>query len=77
MDGVTERIGSIEFPTQDLTEFLDKKVSVEGWFIGFASSGKYLKVVLRSIAFVDDDASTEDVVPGDDIVITKSEAMIR
>lgn len=77
VDGVTERIGSIEFPTQDLTEFLDKKVSVEGWFIGFASSGKYLKVVLRSIAFVDDDASTEDVVPGDDIVITKSEAMIR
>ena len=77
VDGVTDRIGSIEFPTQDLTEFLDKKVSVEGWFIGFASSGKYLKVVLRSIAFVDDDASTEDVVPGDDIVITKSEAMIR
>lgn len=77
VDGVTDRIGSIEFPTQDLTEFLDKKVSVEGWFIGFASSGKYLKVVLRSISLVDDDASTEDVVPGDDIVVTKSEARIR
>ena len=78
IDGVTERMGSIEFPIQDLTEYLDKKVSVEGWFIGFSGSGgKYLKTVLRSISFVDDDASAEDVVPGDDIIVTKAEAMIR
>ena len=70
IDGVTERKGSLEFPTQDLTEFLDKKVAIEGYFIGFVSGGKYLKTVLKSIQFVDDEGSTEDVIPGDDIVVT-------
>ena len=77
VDGVTERMGSIEFPTQDLTEYIDKKVSVEGWFIGFASGGKYLKTVIRSISLVDDEVSNEDVTPGDDIVVTKSAATIE
>ena len=71
VEGATVRTGSIEFPLQDLTEFIGKKVSVEGWFIGFADNGKYLKVVLRKIALVDDSGSTEDVVPGDDIVVAK------
>ena len=70
IDGVTERMGSLEFPTQDLTEFLDKKVAIEGYFIGFVSGGKYLKTVLKSIQLVDDEGSTEDVIPGDDIVVT-------
>lgn len=77
VDGVADRIGSIEFPIQDLTEFIGKKVSVEGWFIGYASGGKYLKIVLRKIAFVDDDGSSEDVIPGDDIVVTSFEPIIR
>lgn len=78
VDGVEERMGSIEFPVQDLTEFIDKRVSVEGWFIGFASGGKYLKTVIRSITLIDDNASTEDVTPGDDIVIvTKSAKKFR
>ena len=72
VDGVTERQGSIEYPTIDLTPYLDKKVAVEGWFIGFTGGGKYLKTVVRDIAFIDDSGSTEDVNPGDDIVVTKS-----
>lgn len=70
VDGAPDRMGSLEFPIQDLTEFLDKKVLVEGWFIGFTGGGKYLKTVVRSIAFVDDSGSAEDVVPGDDIIVT-------
>lgn len=69
IDGLTERMGSIEFPIQDLTEYIGKKVSVEGWFIGLVSGNKYLKTVLRSISLIDDDASTEDVTPGDDIIV--------
>lgn len=69
VDGVTERMGSIEYPIQDLTEFIGKKVLVEGWFIGI-SGGKYVKVVLRSISEADDSGSAEDVTPGDDIVVT-------
>jgi hypothetical protein len=72
-------MGSIEYPTQDLTPFIGKKVSVEGWFIGFTGGGKYLKVVLKSISVIDDSGSAEDVVPGDDIVVTtkKSKRVIE
>lgn len=78
VEGVENRVGSIQYPLQDLTEYLDKKVSVEGWFIGFAgANGQYLQTVLRSITLCDDEASTEDVVPGEDIVITKSSLKIR
>lgn len=79
VDGVTDRIGSIEYPTQDLTPFIGKKVSVEGWFIGFTGGGKYLKVVLKNISVIDDSGSAEDVVPGDDIVVTtkKSKRVIE
>lgn len=70
VEGAT-RVGSIEYPLMDLTPYFDKKVSVEGWFIGYTSQGKYLKVVLRNIATIDSSGSTEDVIPGDDIAVTK------
>ena len=65
------RVGSIEFPLEDLSPYYDQKVSVEGWFIGYVSAGKYLKVVARKVELVDDSASTEDVIPGDDIAVAK------
>lgn len=74
VDGATVRQGSIEYPLIDLTEYYDKKVSVEGWFIGFTGGGKYLKIVLRGIGLIDDSGSTEDVIPGQDIVVTKAVA---
>jgi len=70
VEGATVRTGTIEFPIQDLTEFIGKKVNVEGWFIGFTGGGKYLKIVLRAISEANDSGSTEDVIPGDDIVVT-------
>ena len=66
------RVGSIEYPLEDLSPYYDQKVSVEGWFIGHTGTDKYLKVVARKVELVDDSGSTEDVVPGDDIVITKA-----
>ena len=77
VDGVEGRLGSIEYPIQDLTEFIGKKVSVEGWFIGFSGGGKYLKTVLRSISLIEDDGSTEDVTPGDDIVVMHNRTTIK
>ena len=68
VDGVEDRIGSIEFPLQDLTEYLGQKVSVEGWFIGY--TGQYMKIVLKSISTIDGSGTAEDVVPGDDVVVT-------
>ena len=65
------RVGSIEFPLEDLSPYYDQKVSVEGWFIGYTGAGKYLKVVARKVELVDDSASTEDVIPGDDIAVAK------
>lgn len=67
VDGAT-RIGSIEYPIEDLSPYYDQKISVEGWFIGYTGAGKYLKVVARKVELVDDSASTEDVIPGDDIL---------
>lgn len=69
VDGVDTRIGSIEYPIQDLTEFVGKKVVAEGWFIGFSgTNNKYLNIVLKKIYEPSGDGSTEDVTPGDDIV---------
>lgn len=45
---------------------------MEGWFIGFTGGGKYLKIVLRAISEGNDSGSTEDVIPGDDIVVTSN-----
>lgn len=70
VDGAA-RMGSIEYPIEDLSPYYDQKISVEGWFIGYSGAGKYLKVVARKVELVDDSASTEDVIPGDDIAVAK------
>lgn len=69
VDGVDTRIGSIEYPIQDVTEFVGKKVVAEGWFIGFSgTNNQRLNIVLKRIWEPSGDGSTEDVTPGDDIV---------
>lgn len=70
VDGAA-RMGSIEYPIEDLSPYYDQKISVEGWFIGYSGAGKYLKVVARKVELVDDSASTEDVIPGDNIAVAK------
>lgn len=73
VDGITSRIGSLEFPSQDITEYIGKKVVIEGWFIGFSGGGKYLKTVVKKISLPEGgDGETEDVVPGDDIVVPEN-----
>lgn len=66
----TDRYGSINYPLQDMTEFVDKEIYVEGYFIGFSGGGKYLNVVAKEILVLDEDTSTEDVIVGDDITLT-------
>ncbi|MGM9754076.1 MAG: hypothetical protein ACI3ZK_08540, partial [Candidatus Cryptobacteroides sp.] len=66
VDGAT-RIGSISFPYQDLTPFIDQKVVVEGWFCGISGS-QYMNIVLKKIYGASGDGGTEDIIPGDDIV---------
>ncbi len=78
VDGVDSRVGSISYPVQDLTPYIGKKVLVEGWFTGYTGGGKYVTTVLKHISETKGDGSTEDVVPGDDIVTeTKSLARLR
>lgn len=73
----TDRVGSITYPDQDMTDFLDKEIYVEGYFIGFAGGGKYLNTMAKYISLIDNDGGTEDVTPGDDIDVTKSPLRIR
>ena len=75
VDGVTDRIGSLEYPDIDLTEYLDKEVYVEGYFIGFSSNGKFLSTIIKKISLLDTEGSTEDVNPGDDIPVTKTASL--
>lgn len=80
VDGATARVGSIDYPSQDLTPYIGQKVVVEGWFIGYSGTGgKYVSTVLKKIYVPEEGGSTEDVVPGDDIIIpeTRSNLKIR
>lgn len=71
----SDQVGSIVSPVQDLTEYLGRKVCVEGYYAGQSVSGgvTYMNVVLTRIAAVDDipEGSTGDVLPGDDIIVSR------
>ncbi len=80
VDGATTKVGSIDYPVQDLTEYIGQKVVVEGWFIGFSGNGRYVSTVLKEIYVPENGGSTEDVIPGDDIFIpgpTKAKLNLR
>ena len=66
-----EYVGSIFWPDQDLTTFDGKKVLVEGYYIGLDHSGNrtFVQTILTKISLPNGDASTEDVIPDDDIVL--------
>lgn len=70
--GAEGRRAVIEYPSQDLTEYIGEWVLVGGYFIGFNDSDELLFTVLHQISI--DDAcggSTEDFFPGGDIVVTR------
>ena len=71
VDGATV-IGSIISPVQDLTEYLDKTVCVEGYFCGLQTSGgvTYSNIALKRISGVDTEGSTPDVGVGGDIIVS-------
>lgn len=79
--GVDGKQVRIEWPSHDLTPYVDQRVLVEGWFIGNVTSTsgmKYMKMVLKDIAVVDgNDSTTEDIVPGDEIQFTKAKAQLK
>lgn len=70
--GAEGRRAVIEYPSQDLTEYIGEWVVVGGYFIGFNDSYELLFTVLHQISI--DEAcggSTEDFFPGGDIVVTR------
>jgi hypothetical protein len=71
----SEVLGSIASPVQDIEGFVGKLVCVEGYYLGHSLSGgiSYLNVALKRIEAFDNitDGSTGDVIPGDDIVVSK------
>lgn len=68
VDGGGEKEGSISFPVQDLSEYVGKRVYVEGFCLGL--SGRYVNIMLTKIGYPDTDGGTEDVLPDEDIVIS-------
>lgn len=72
VDGATI-IGDIENPVQDLSAYNNQKVYVEGYYLGMnsdAQGNKYLNIALTKISTLDNEGSTNDVLPGDDITVT-------
>lgn len=77
VDGVDSRFGKILSPSQDLSPYKGKKVKVEGWFTGYTKDMTYMTFVLKNIEEVEEGGgSTEDVIPGDDIFVTKSRSKL-
>lgn len=68
VDGAT-RQGSIQSPNFDVSEYVGKQVTVEGFFTGIPTNNSYVTMVCTSIMLPDTDGSTEDVIPDDDIII--------
>jgi hypothetical protein len=66
----------ISQPYQDLAEFVGKPVVVEGFHMGHNASGATptLKIMLKRIWHEDSmaDSSTEDVLPGESIIVTNN-----
>ena len=79
VDGAEVKVGTIDYPVQDLTPFIGQKVVVEGWFIGFSgANSRYISTVLKDIYLAVNNGSTEDVVPGDDIILkSKAAAQLK
>lgn len=73
------RRGKIEYPSQDLAGFVGQDVLVEGYFIGFvekADGSDELCTLLKKIDILTEgDGSTEDFIPGDDIVVSSPARM--
>lgn len=72
VDGATI-IGDIENPVQDLSAYNNQKVYVEGYYLGKNSDShgnQYLNIALTKISTLDNEGSTNDVLPGDDITVT-------
>ena len=64
--------GILEWPIEDLTPFLNQLVLVEGWFLGNSTSPSGVTqrhTLLKIIKTSSGEGSTEDVVPGQDIII--------
>lgn len=70
VDGVTTRFGSLSTPNVDLSYYIGRKVTVEGFFAGLSGSGKYLNTILKNLYLVNADGSTEDVIEGGDIPVS-------
>ena len=60
-------------PVMDLSVYNNQKVYVEGYYLGKnsdAQGNKYLNIALTKISTLDNEGSTNDVLPGDDITVT-------
>lgn len=67
VDGAT-RVGSINYPLEDLTPYVGKRIYVGGWYCGISGNGKYFNVMMREIIPENTAGDLEDIVPGGDIV---------
>lgn len=64
--------GILEWPIEDLTSYQNQLVLVEGWFLGNSTSPSGVTqrhTLLKIIKTSSGEGSTEDVVPGQDIII--------
>ena len=64
--------GIMEWPMQDLTPFLNQLILVEGWYLGSSTSPSGVTqrhTLLKIIKTSSGEGSTEDVIPGQDIII--------
>ena len=73
-------LGHISAPYQDLTEYLDQEVYVEGYYLGRsvnANGQEYLNIALTKISIPDVNGSTNDVFPGGDVTVTNMRDILR
>ncbi len=76
MEGVSDSVGYMFFPSIDLEQYVGQKVLVSGYYIGTEtystpeySEFHYINIVPTHVSIPDTGGSTEDVVPDDDIVV--------
>lgn len=72
--GAEGRRACIEYPSQDLSGYVGTNVTVGGYFIGFNTTEEIIYTVLHQIQAGDSEggSSTEDFLPGGEIVVTRS-----
>ena len=77
-DGHQSIKGSITSPAQDLSQYVGKRVCVDGYFAGFSESNgvTYLHTILKWIYDAEDggfeSGSTEDLTPGESFPVTRT-----